>query len=244
MSAETWGMMPKSQIDAQTINNAIDVAVAAHESDHPADSVITDKIPENTIDPRQLFYDRLYFATDWESIDFLDITIGGNGTVTNKLGYLKLNTGTISVRSVYASSFCEAYALNFDQGNPVFETILKIDNFANGQLSFGIGDWSDKGTNFRIQSNVITARWASNGNVYYQVITGIDPTLFHHYKIKVTSGEKIEFFIDHVLVYTATTNIPTGNTSAALISFISSSYSSTTAISYILRTVFYQDVYQ
>lgn len=225
MTAETWGLIPKSQEDNQTINEAINEAIAAHEADsdahlgsgeslethrssevidHLADSVVNDKLPDN------FFSQRVYFP-NFQSLDVFDYT---TGRVSMGFDCIRLTTNTTLNDRAYAYLKNSPYlSLDFSQDIVlIFSYDLRVFNTQEAYV--GMGDWGedfDEGfVGFKIVDGVLHGICAisSSGASTITEISGIDPTEKHDYRIEHYSGDHVDFYIDGVLVLTIDTNVP------------------------------------
>jgi len=169
MSVETWGLMPKSQDDDETIEEAIARLISEHNEnedahlgegqslnshkaseiiDHLARSIIQDKIAENQIVAR-LFK----FGDDWtfyllQSLDsFEKVTEGSGGSIVmNGAGSVTLTAGS-AVNNITSSAQRLVAQGMFMENDPVFECRLNDGSDYNGETRMCIGTYNPFLTN-------------------------------------------------------------------------------------------------
>lgn len=230
MSIETWGLMPKSQEDGETVEGAIVRLISAHEADpeahtganeslaahranevidHPAQSVVADK-------PAPYLSGALLFREDGRgSAGWIINQSGANSEVSDRLMNMYFYTeATLPARADVSIPF-SGYKFTFASEIAYLE--FKA-NFSNGNtvdtwVSFGYGSLytSNHGFGFRYK--------ASTGHLYafhritttfYDTDLGVPPLdEVHKYRVNYTSSA-ILFYVDDVLVATHNTNMPTG----------------------------------
>lgn len=157
-----------------------------------------------------------FLFSQFESIDgWNQYKVGANSQIVSSLCHLNLISGDNS--GEYASIYSEfgGATINWSSDNPVFEVVCR--DFAAG--------YSDKfllcGSN--TISNVkryigffmdasplkLYAVWGNGTASQSAEITGIDTELWHKYRVEKI-GSAIYYYIDGVLKYTATSNLPSG----------------------------------
>jgi len=98
---------------------------------------------------------------------------------------------------------------------------LRAETSKNGLYWAVMGDWAGSlHVGFRIQAGKLYAAWRGSSVYNSQEIqtlgTGAWSTV-KHLKAILFPATKIEFYVDGVLVYTATTDLPTGTTAAEMV---------------------------
>lgn len=230
--ADTWGMMPKSQEDSETIEQAIARMIDDHNDDdtahsatgqaidvhrnseiidHLALSVVKDKL-EKPLDGGMSYHEDGRGAGAWSIY------------ATDPYTYVtpELYNIAFSVDDLNAGTRADAY-INFwgfyhDFSTDTFTLEFVADfgacNELDGWVSWGYG----KNTTYQHSAGFYYK--ASNGNLYAYnqenltatetlVETGAADAM-HRYRVEHVEGA-ILFYIDEVLVATHTTNIPTGS---------------------------------
>ncbi len=209
---ENWGEMTKTQDNPQTINQAIDAAISAHEADpeshmgvgesienhrvndiidHPAYSVIDDKIKVDK-----------YLIQDWfSSLDGYN----KSGNYFNYIGFLQLYTTTSlnNATNIYAPAD-DVFSLAADiSKNPIFETVAVLSGHANFTARFGFGEMGDdNGVGFEINKSTAFVVWHDTNPEEHKIsIPMIALGELHKFRVVFTSGDVIQWYIDNVLVY-------------------------------------------
>lgn len=150
MSIETWGLMPKNQIDAETIEEAIERLIAVHEHspdshmgeneaieahrkseiiDHLASSIVADKFSQVS----NLFYNTWQSITDWFT----------NGTILNGFLVLQLMQRGDFSGDRYLWNETIEFLTNQDN-DTVLDNIWQTEftyyqNYHTADYSFGMG---------------------------------------------------------------------------------------------------------
>jgi len=258
MAEPTWGQLKKAQDDNQTIDEAIAAAIAAHETDpdahtgageslethksqevidHLAGSVVTDKIKDHGITLLKRDWDKKFIESQFESIDGWEVD--GEGTVIIHLGEIIIRSTGVDPAYVDIYILNADYPLNWSK-NPFYQTQLLFPLNTSQIAYFGIGlKSSNSFAGFKVSNGTLYA-YNTNGTPTQTEITGIDITALHIYRVVVTSGTKIEFYVDGVLKATHTTNLPTGTLDYNLNYYIESTIAAWREIKATV-VVFYQD---
>lgn len=212
MSVETWGLMPKSGVDLQTVDEAIAAAIAAHEADatahlgtgesidehrkegvidHPAGSVLADKRTMTELSIDHDFSNISAWHTvgvvsndDWPGVN-LYVEWGG------------VNTSTIYLTPQIPSPF-DSY--DFDSTMQVLCKFFEDSSRINGQISMG-------SYGYKITSGVLRAYIKNGSSFVYSESIAIDLTGTHLYRMQLNVTEGVAtFFIDGEQV--ASLNVP------------------------------------
>jgi hypothetical protein len=102
--------------------------------------------------------------------------------------------------------------------NPLFQTTVRLVTNTFQEIFFGAGAHFSEVNNdcwgFRIVDAICYAYWTSNGTVYSQELAGVTVGEFNCYRARIDStlGE-MYFYVNGVLKYTATSNLPVVETS-------------------------------
>lgn len=231
MSQLTWGDLLKSQVDNETIEQAIARIIAEHNDDeeshlatgqslqshkasdiidHLAESIITDKLADQAVSIDHMKWDRLVVESRFESLDAINQYVTGSGAIVQYLCSLQMRTlATInSIAKITAESWTEGDGIGFDK-NPRFLAVARTSQNINQIIYIVAGDNDLCGFGFKIVNGELFACWLKAGDEYtYSLGTGFNLTIFHRFKANYLSGSKIDFYVDDVLIYTATTNLP------------------------------------
>lgn len=231
MSIENWGNLPKSQIDNETIESAIKRLIQAHCNDvnahleegqslyshkaseiidHLAFSIVSDKIQQGAIKFYQVEDNlRVKYSPPLESIDGWDsngvnLTLGGfsmyQGNLQNVL-YYAMTSGIIP--------------LNWEK-NFTFSFLCKIGDTTNC-IAYALAgdviyDSEDQGIGFKFINNKVYATHVSMVNdVSQEFLTEINvqnKNSLNLYRVEFIVGQRIEFYVNDLLLATHTTNFP------------------------------------
>jgi len=158
MSIPVWGLLEKSQVDPETIEEAIDRLILAHNEseeshlgsgqslqshkaseiiDHIVSSIIADKIKDGEVIVPKLGWDRFFVMPELESADAWNKTNEGTGAeiVCETIGCLKLKSGNaLGNKSVV---FVEHPFVSVSEG---VDSVLsaRLDDDGSGGLDIGM----------------------------------------------------------------------------------------------------------
>jgi len=228
MANPTWSLLAKSQDDDETIEEAIDRIVAAHNADeeahlgvgeslqshkaseiidHVAESVVADKIKErNVVITKLEDFGMERHSLALESLDGWDITSG----VSLMGGTIDIQTGTIinTLRSAvittwdgvdWAKKMTAQWRLKF-----LYDT--------EQESYFFIGGPDPKATEnqacgFFVYDDTLYVFWRSGSEEESEQhsanFPAIDVTKYHIYRVEYTPNTNIKFYVDDELTYTA-----------------------------------------
>lgn len=225
MSIETWGMMPKNQEDAETIEEAIDRIVAVHEADPTAHTGTNEAIAvhrENDILDHlagSVKADKLSFArkvdSSFESLDGFQ----KSGTIFQSIASLHIRAGNVSGNASYIYGYVDAWPpLSFDH-SWMFETNFFLTPTSGATAYVGIGSLDantggQTGLGFKIVGTTLYAYKITHIDTTPAEtavsLGAFDPTIFHNYRVIYdhTLGE-VRFYLDGDLVYTFDSSLPT-----------------------------------
>jgi len=231
MAHVTWKHLRKAQDDDETIEQAIERIVQEHNDnneahvgegqslqshkaseiiDHKARSIIYDKIGEMEVSEEHRKFDKLIFSTHFESLDGYGVGTSGGGNVNLCLADLRLFSGHDSGDHaiLYASAHDGNIALDFMR-NPIFVSIFRVDSIEDNPADVFCGDPASMGAGWRIEGNELWALVMYAGFSYHEKIyDDFDGTDFNRYKIRIFGDDRVEWFIDDVLVHQITENVP------------------------------------
>lgn len=234
MSTETWGTMPKSLTDPTTIDEEIANLLASHNADaaahlvsggsldahksdsvidHPAGSVINDKVPSKTITPDQQLIDKFFIQFQFESIDAWQKSfIGADGLCQLGIGGI-----LIQPAAVVNDSF-SMYPLTLFGGpvyskNPYLQFAFQIAS-AGANVDVGVlcgseDPYSDTEASFGFYwkgaTGKLSCRYYQGGTPHDYDLATYDQTVPHILRIELgSSGTILTWYVDNVQVYQAT----------------------------------------
>lgn len=211
MSTETWGLLPKAQDNAQTIEELVDAKIAEHEAeptshmgdgesidehrkntivDHPAGSILTDKFSNSELWWQTNFSDHaLWTKHDVHDYDYPGLSIPEDGTY-NTTSSFNLN---------FANVMGFALPNTFDYYFQCFiNTTHDEDLQFTTKFGFGIAHTTQyDGFGFKIVNNVASVFYKiganeNTANLGTDVLDG-----YHLCRAQfVASEQKVYFFID------------------------------------------------
>lgn len=216
MSIDTWGMLPKSGTDAQTIAEAIVEAVSAHNDDntshlddgqslqehhsaevidHPAGSILADKI-SNT---------EMMFFFPFESFDNYDVSVTG---VQKYLTGVRFDTSATSnteryLRAHVGSGFAHVDS-NLELTFQFRGSIAASGNYVAYGVAGGINVYEEApGIGFKFQNGSLYAVENVFGDEsfdeYTSAISDVDVSQNHIYRVQIDPVENLAyFFVDGV----------------------------------------------
>lgn len=215
---ETWGDLPKSQIDNSTVDEEIDALIQAHKDDpdshleagqslqsHKASEII-DHIARSVVRDK-LCFDRFQIDEHFSSIDAWESSAG---VALDTLAQCSLTTLAVTNNIQYL------YALPADsmqdgakpQNNPVWQARIKCENSTAQEIYFGQFDLDvPSGVGFKIVNASLYAFYIDNaGAEHLTAIAGITVNgEWHNYRYNITAGYNILFYVDDILKVTLNT---------------------------------------
>lgn len=242
MSIVTWGLLAKSEIDNETIEDAIARLIAVHNADetahlgagealqshksdtvidHPAGSVVGDKIEEGAEIHVSGSFDRydFHWFCLFESLTGLSQILNGTGAITLTGSYAQLATGATQYSYLSLYKVLDiSNVFSWDRKRK-FRTRVYFSANTSQLLYFAFGN----------TQNIDLTRYIGfkidNGDIYAGVCNGSDETLTdtgvnvsagssYDFEIIFTPGVDAKFYINDTLVATITTNLPSGATDA------------------------------
>jgi hypothetical protein len=209
---ETWGLLDKSQVDNQKIDEAITEAIADHESDpdahlesgeslqsHKASEIMDHKIGSVVAD-KLSHQDQIYLCT-FESLDRWVLTGSEYGTFWP--GVVLWADGSAPVfSSLTTELFGPAEFLNYSK-NMLFQTCAWIAETANKTVIMGFGrivssDVVD-GFGFRIINGTLYGYWHDGSTRNLATISGVDIYALHVYRAQYDPTTlTVTFYVDGV----------------------------------------------
>lgn len=262
---ENWGALQKSATDDETIEQAIDRLIAVHEADaeahqgageslqnhksdtvidHPAESVVNDKIPDRGVTPNQLIYTKDYIDINFETLDMW--TEVGAGALYHNLGGIQLATTSSSnnVKELYAPG--DPFGLNFALKNPVFEAVAIFYDSVNATYYTGIGDSVSSPSQFvgfKVVNGAVKGCVIYNGSETLTSDLSITPlNRYRNYRAEVISGESVNFYVDNVLVGTISIDMADAEEVLALFDFYVKTTSNDVRVLGVKHCLLYQDL--
>lgn len=210
---ETWGLLDKSQVDNQKIDDAITQAIADHESDpeahlgegdslqshkaseiidHIAGSIVADKIGDKEL----TFSSTFNIADGWEQV---------GSTFYRQFPKVNIEMGTDLHRAwkLYSEGLMTIAPFSMEK-DLMFQTVLQLTDASYVDFSFGFCYRSSytafEGVGFQSIDGALVARMHDSHNDYTVEITGVNVSHLHCYRIFLdASTGDFFFFVDGVL---------------------------------------------
>ena len=238
MATPTWGLLTKSQIDNEKIEEAVDRIVAEHNEnedshleagqslqshkaaeiiDHLADSIVADKIRDYNVPVAKLDWDQNLITTEFESLDGIYCAFVGESFAWSQIGGAMIETGAVDEDSVLmVSPAVEGIYSYLDFSKKPFlqvRLIILDKSTAYVEVHVGYYGFQTAGKSyigFRFDQNKIYAvcRDSAAGETAVDITGAVDSEISHDYRVVYVSSSIVEFYIDGVLKTTITTNIP------------------------------------
>lgn len=136
------------------------------------------------------------------------------GTVTD--GSLNIQLATTNATNSYAYIDTDGFQAQMDK-NVFFEFKAALGATTSQVFHAIFGTWFDEASDpeknyigIKVVNNVVSACIFINDTEYLTTLSGVSFSayVYKRFTVKVTSGSKIEFYVDGVLKHTETTNIP------------------------------------
>lgn len=216
MPDPVWGLLPKAQDDAQTINEAVDAAITAHNNDpdaHLGDGQsLQSHRASDIIDhlARSVYRDK--FAWDRFQMDLYFESLDGygksSGVSLESCGDVLLTTTAITnnAQNLYAVAPTAIDDFGLMSDNPHFVMNVRGVTNSSQTVYFGMIDPTvPHGFGFKFNGSTLYAVQYDNSDdsEVLHTITGFDITDVHRYECVVTDGDTIEWFVDGESQYSA-----------------------------------------
>jgi hypothetical protein len=227
MAVETWQTLPKNQESAETIEEAIDRKIQAHNDDvtahlgenqsieahrqseiidHKANSVVTDKLKSSE-------FLRQRFVNSYKDLSGFYQA----GVLQNYTDFCSIRAlAGANVYSYLAEDTGNFFGTTFDKNSSMIVN-AKFSPSTDCRIDIGIGDGSlqtdGQRACFRYEDGALYAYVGlqENSNGTTLEITGINTGINHYYKVDFIVGDRVDYYIDDELVASLDTNLPTAD---------------------------------
>lgn len=238
MSINVWGNLAKAQDDPEKIEEAIARIIEEHNDDpeahlgenqslqshkaseiidHLAHSIITDKVAKGEIKPFNLGF--MSFSSIFESID--GYTKSSNVYYDEDIGALLLITGSTSYDFEYIRKRVMSLPGSFSwDKNRVFRTAVMFQSTGNllaTILASSEFEEDEPHIGFRIIGSTLYGVVSDGANESTVNLGTFSNNVYKHLKFEYFAGEKVDFYVDNVLVDTIEDNLPSGSVLSDLI---------------------------
>jgi len=220
---DTWGDLPKSQIDPSTVDQEIDSKIQTHLDDpdahieegqslkshkaaeiidHLAKSIVEDKLADMSVSPRSLFSNKFMIWPGLESIDAWVKFGTGNAHLTLGCIYIESGNNANDEFTFYAP-FRNA-SLDLVNKHPIFDVSFKFD-YDDHQVAYIMPSSFDYDTfGWKIVNDKLYAMVYVGGVEHLTEITGVDITTDLSTRIQGVNASQIDFYINGSLVHSET----------------------------------------
>ncbi len=175
----------------------------------------------------QLPFDDFYYRTHFDSLDGIQQTLAGSGTVTNILTGITLAVTIASGDSVRLrkTPIDPIVPFSWDKKRTLqFRCNVTTVTDNTTRFWFSMGDiQSGRGFGLYLDDGKVYARTKGNSGTTDDQIEDLGAGAYTYrktLKAVLTPGVDVKFYIDGVLVSTITTNLPSGTTESANILFL------------------------
>jgi hypothetical protein len=254
MSLPTWEELAKNQTDNETVEEAIDRLIQAHDDDanahldtgqslqsHKASEII-DHLARSILRDK-LAHDRFQIETYFASLDGFTKTAG---VFLNQIANAELDTTAVNgnSQSLYATASDANENGASPTNSPFWQTIVKFGSTTTQTAYICTGDPDiPVGWGFKVVNGTLYAMWVDNTDTEQTFeITGITLTNWNVFKVEFTGATSINFYVNGVLKKTVTANLPTGAASTFIMYRITTN---TTAIRkmYVQELIYDEDFF-
>jgi len=170
MAIDVWGLLAKSLVDGETIEEAIARLIAAHEADesahlgtgeslqshkaseiidHLAASIISDKLADDSVVPMAIVpgikKDYFQYDTQFETIDSwsIDKDALGSSVSLASIGDVYFFIKQLATAYLGFYSFVGESQSHMQTSKPTVDILLKISDRTNNDVEFGLNVWPD-----------------------------------------------------------------------------------------------------
>ena len=241
MTDVNWGMLAKSQIDPEKIEEAINRIIADHNNnpdshldvgqslqshkasaiiDHKAASIVADKMHKFSVDFSNLTGDKFLMMSSFETLDGFAVSGFAGYSSSVKICGTRLTTGLLTTNWFQLLAYP-----NVNSGtspdytkNPILQFRTRVFELATSTYKFFIGDTtlgatSINCTGFKIDAGVLYAmtRGATNNQIFVDITGSLDLTTWHTYRVEVINNTTINFYVDEVLLLTLSSYLTNGS---------------------------------
>lgn len=212
MSVETWGLMPKSQIDNETIEEAIERLIAVHEHEptsHMGEneaieahrkSEIIDHLASSVYDDK-LAYDRNSFTLSFANLDMFDKGPGVENSGYTTAYVYSANTSSIQWIYAFMGDMVPASFFYYTK-KPRFITNFMLTQTTSQEGYITVGDRdSNEGFGVKILNNKLYGFYHNTaGSEVTQEIMTLTANVPYKLEVRVPSLSQIDFFVNNSLI--------------------------------------------
>jgi len=227
---ETWGLLPKSQVDDELIEEAIARLILEHNEDetahlgtgqslqshkaseiidHVVASIVADKLARFSVSLDKFSCNKIIMVSCFESLDGWKQDVESGGSINHFIFSVNIRTGAVTGR--YARLYGDAVDEDFIDFSKkiIFQTSVAIA-FSSSQLAYIVcGSYGEDNFGFKISGNSLYAYNQALPNYTETLIATLSVGVYNILRAEFDPvAAKIEFFVNDTLVATHTTNLP------------------------------------
>ena len=217
----TWYLLGRTVDDTQSIDEGIDAKLLTHNLDPSAHGQSGETVYEHrndtdldhldgSIDFRKLAADKFLVMTQFVSLDGWDLS----GLATDGIfgGRLYTTASADNESFLWFETVTSSIKVNYSK-TPFFQTSIVLGSITSQNICFGCGteynNMDRDSFGFYIVNGTLYARWTGSAAEHTSEITGITLTDANVYRAFFdTQAQELYFYVNNVLEYTATTDLP------------------------------------
>lgn len=227
----TWGQLAKSAVDEEKIEEAIERLIQEHDDDpeahlsaggslnshkaseiidHLVKSIIADKIKDGEVFREKLGFNMAYIRPTFEGMDLWTKT--GAGNYSAFVNSITLYT-TSTINSI-CELFCDRgpFPIQWANKKASFHAIFRMISVADCQMYLGVGGAGSVEIRdfigFKTNGSTLYGVWHEEAVEKSISLMTISAGVYYSVRWELTPGEKIDFFVNNVLIDTAESNLP------------------------------------
>lgn len=224
MSIEVWGLMPKSQIDEETVEQAILRLIAVHEADPTAHmgeneaieahrkSEVIDHLASSVFDDK-LAYDRNSVNLNFENFDLYNHGSNVEYIAINSLYLYSSNSSNPQYFYANTQDMWSGSEFLYSK-NPRFFSKIMLSSITSQNTYFVVGERDEgRGFGFKIINGTLSAiYYKSDFSEVAQTIKNLSAYVIYKIECRVVNGTDLQIWINNVLEGTITNcDFPTTN---------------------------------
>lgn len=214
MATEVWGMLAKSQIDPETIEEAIARLILAHNEDETAHLGVGQSLQSHKASEiidhlvRSIVADKLsatqrFMRSSIEALDGWDYW--GSGTIALRWPGVVLFVGWAVDKNYHLlSSTTSAQLLIDNEKNPIFQSTVKVQSAINSEFWLAFGSeppayTEAPGFGFWFHDDKLYGYYNELAGTLEVELSGVNVATLNIFRAEVNSGEKkIYFYVNGV----------------------------------------------
>lgn len=214
MSVINWGLLAKSQIDAETIEEAIARLIGEHNANEEAHLAVGQSLQSHkaaeiidhlarSVYRDKLIFDRFQFDEHFSTIDIWQKTAGATLDAISEFTLLTtLVLNDYQQAYLQSSDAMESQPYSFQ--NPKWETRVKFGYVINQEAYIWQGEvGGGNGFGFKIINGSVYASWFDDSFVEHStLLSDIVITNSNIYRCELIDGVSLKWYVNNILKYT------------------------------------------